>query len=839
MPTGATPPGDEYVAQWYPPGADGVAITYCSDVDEFTSGLGVTASTDVSVRVTYKFREAAKPNDPAVGKAAANALREIVAQYARSCDGVEIIPRSAYLTPLPRYLVDAFAAEGDIAQAPPATVAVTSAPPETTSTAVVTTAAAADTPPDDSESSTPASGSSTKRIIGFVFLGLSILGLLWTLRRAGKERRVRPRMDLVRVIIITGTAIGMMIALANTPVWAVAGGVGLGLIVGWAQGRNVSVRFKGKRPYEKRNVIAIIAFAVGLVVAQGAGLLNRSGVIGIGVGISFLSAATAAGLLAGRRKLLGAARAAGPVSSVIAGLLIVSFLSAISVAVAQEEGDDEVRRAAVLDDLTAAVAWDEIEIRGGLFPFDQKPLTALPISPGLAEPPAAITRTVEWTAIPPQFDEETETVVDADPSVWRDYTVNETFSFSMTDEGVCCTVAYEGEGTQQIGVGEPIVMTGAGTLGDFLPIAGRGYSSFTEAGGQEWGLPFGEVEKFDSPTRETVCRRPVVDEQRNSAEDWVTTFNGEDGGGNPGPNFNMFTGCDVAGFDVQTARQMLPPVPPATAPERDVLFGSTTGTGCPVFQESFNALYDPSMGDAPTNDVRRMMLNPNSTACTADVTIGEEGPGGVRSEMHYEMAIPDPDTEAKRQYSAAEAQLNAIPAHEIDSLCDFDERGIAVAPQAPGEKCNLRTFHELGGGTITIWTDYSSSDGPNVIVRGDLPWGLYNYRCHHCDPSSPEVARIIVAMEVFGNTGLGNFRQELTGDRLGGCSRGLGRRDPGCEPSRRSRVARTAHRRPVRSRDHRRTDRDGGSDRLGGRRCCRGTSRRQGRRRQDGSGGRP
>ena len=221
----------------------------------------------------------------------------------------------------------------------------------------------------------------------------------------------------------------------------------------------------------------------------------------------------------------------------------------------------------------------------------------------------------------------------------------------------------------------------------------------------------------------------------------------------------MYADCDIAGFDVQSAQALLPTVPPAAAPERDVLFGSTTGTGCPVFQESFNALHDSSMGDAPTDQIRRMMLNPNSTACAADVTIGEEGPGGVRSELHYELATPDPVIEARRQYAVAESLQVAISAHEIESLCDFDERGIAIPPAFDGEDnaCNLRTFHELGGGKIAIWTDYASSDGPNVIIRGAFPWGSYNYRCHHCEADSPEVARIVAAMEVFGNTGLGNF----------------------------------------------------------------------------------
>ena len=248
----------------------------------------------------------------------------------------------------------------------------------------------------------------------------------------------------------------------------------------------------------------------------------------------------------------------------------------------------------------------------------------------------------------------------------------------------------------------------------------------------------------------------MVDERRVDGE-WTTTWNGEDQGGFPAPSFNMYTDCDVAGFDVESARELLSPVPPATAPERDAIGVSVPGTGCPVFQESFNALYDASMGEAPTADLRRMMMNPNSTACSGPVTVGEEGPGGVRSEMRYALATPDPVIEARRQYEAAEQSLNAIPAHEIDSLCDFDDRGIAIPPAPDGAPCNLRTFHELGQGTITIWTDYASSDGPNVIIRGDFPWGHYRYRCHHCDADSPEVPRIVAAMEVFGNTGLGNF----------------------------------------------------------------------------------
>jgi hypothetical protein len=224
----------------------------------------------------------------------------------------------------------------------------------------------------------------------------------------------------------------------------------------------------------------------------------------------------------------------------------------------------------------------------------------------------------------------------------------------------------------------------------------------------------------------------------------------------------MYTECDVEGFDVLSALRDLPPLPAKTDPVRAVTHGATEQPGCPVFSESYTALYDPSMGEAPTNDVRRLMLNPNTSACSAWVNMGPEGPGGVRSEMQYDLATPDPVIEPQREFDAVDSFFNAVPLHEIaeDRRCAVGDDGIAVAPAESGEECILRSFHEVGGGVITIFTDYESTDGPNVFVRGVFPWGSYNYRCHHCDASSPEIPRIVAAMEVLGATGFGNFGPE-------------------------------------------------------------------------------
>ncbi|KAA3637030.1 MAG: hypothetical protein DWP92_08605, partial [Armatimonadetes bacterium] len=581
--------------------------------------------------------------------------------------------------------------------------------------------------------------------------------LLWTIKSSGKERRIRPRFDVMRIILVGGMAVGMFIILGSTPWWAALAGIGVGLVLGFIQGRNVAIRVDGKKAFEKRAAWAIGAFIAGLLIAQIAGLLNRSGVIKLGVGLSFMSVAAAIGLFLGRRKQLASARSGTLASATLVSIMTVALLPFVAVAVAQEtEGTDLVSKA--ITDLNDAVGWDSIELTGGLFARQHKPAIEISIAPGLTEVPDPVTRTVDWTYLPPIWDNDAGVWLDGNPDNEESYSLTETFTFAPTADGVCCTVTYDGKGISDT-IGPAREITGAGTMGDFISVADRSYFNFTEQGSQLWGLPFDEPIFTPIPGEEMACRRPVTTAGRTTYDDWVTTSDGTDGGGYPPPEFDLATDCDIEGFDVATAMANLPPAPAANAPERNVLFGTLDGTGCPVYAEAFGALYDPSMGETNTTDLRRLMLNPNTTACTAWVTVGQEGPGGVRSEMQYDLATPEPEVEARRQFDAAEDLLDAVPAHQIpeNNRCAFDEDGIAMAPTGDGETCVARTFHEVGGGVITIWTDYESIDGPNVLVRGIFPWGHYNYRCHHCDPSSPEVARIVTAMEVFGSTGLGNF----------------------------------------------------------------------------------
>ncbi len=755
----APPDGDPKVLDWTPQGVGGVTITYCSDVDEFTAGLGVTASTDLAIRSTYKFRQADKPYDPELGKVAAEELRTAVIGYARLCDGVEIIPRASYYTPLPQYLADARASSPDLQgepAAPPPTVAATPTTVATTTSVdggVAPVPVGADPPPPAEEA-----GPTWLKVIGWVLLAVSVAGLLWTIKSSGKERRIRPRFDVIRIILVGGMAIGMFIILGNTPWWAALVGIGVGLVLGLIQGRNVAIRVDGKKAFEKRAAWAIGAFIVGLLIAQIAGLLNRSGVIKLGVGLSFMSAAAAIGLFVGRRKQLSSVRSNALASATLVTLTVVGLLPFVAVAIAQEV-DNTAANTAILADLDAAVAWDSIELNGGLFSDQRKPPIEVSIAPGLTEVPEPVSRSDTWSFVPPIWDNDAGFWVDGDPANEQSYSVTETFSFSLTADGLCCTVAYDGAGTAATLGGGPRESTAAGTMGDFTSVAARTYLNFNEEGSQLWGLPFDEPTIVPIPGEDPSCRRPVTTEGRATYDDWVTTFDGNDGGGSPPPRFDLATDCDIEGFDVATAMDNLPPVPAATAPERNVAFGELDAGGCPVYSESFGALYDPSMGETTTTDLRRLMLNPNSTACTAWITVGQEGPGGVRSEMQYDLATAEPKVEARRQFDAAEDLFDAVPAHQIppDNRCAFDENGIAVAPSEDGATCVARTFHEVGGGVITIWTDYESTDGPNVLVRGIFPWGHYNYRCHHCDASSPEIARIVTAMEVFGSTGLGNF----------------------------------------------------------------------------------
>jgi hypothetical protein len=149
------------------------------------------------------------------------------------------------------------------------------------------------------------------------------------------------------------------------------------------------------------------------------------------------------------------------------------------------------------------------------------------------------------------------------------------------------------------------------------------------------------------------------------------------------------------------------------------------------------------------------------------VVVGEEGPGGVRSELFYSIATPDPVTDAKRRFEMAELAVRARPFHEIPETdrCEVSALGFALAPPE-GEKCSLTTHHRIGDGWITITTDYETDDGPNVIVAAFFPSsGSFTYRCHHCEAGNPEVPRLVTAVVTFLTEGLA--ASESTGSTLG------------------------------------------------------------------------
>ena len=472
----------------------------------------------------------------------------------------------------------------------------------------------------------------------------------------------------------------------------------------------------------RRGPIAIVVFGAGLLVTQIAGLLNRTGVIAIGIALSFLSGAITAGLIVGRRpQLVQARRLAGgaAVALVLGGIVAVAPLGL-------EPADAQVDENELID----LVDWTAVEFNAGLFVGEGKPRVAVEVPRAFETPPDPVILDIEWY----------ESSDEDDPD---HFTATETFTFDLNEEGECCSVFYDATGSQIRNADESLgtTYTMVGRLDDVDPYGVMNSDS---------GVPFGEMTtNWWEP--DGACRRDIGSRRGNGESD-IATFTVFDHRSETyeddepdrlwlSPQFTI--DCKVDGFTAEAALAEAELLELAALDER--------ASACPANIEIYPALAEGSELQYESVDtVGTLFLEPHLPACTGGGQIGNPLPGQTRSEFGFAFAPPDEqDSEIFLQDSTllAPRPSEVLPEHRCEPAPDG--RAATIGPDAPS--CHLSTWHRLDdqGSWLSIYTNNNYDDGPDVEVRASLPWGDYSYRCHHCEPHSPEITRWIAAMHDF------------------------------------------------------------------------------------------
>ncbi len=785
------------------------AASLCSTESSFDRGWGFVSGGGLAMNAVYGINTF-EPIDTQPVLDAIGAMMGQAAGQARSCDGVAFVPYSQLFTPLPAQFAAAFAPDHLDGTAPPLAseveqaaaappVATPPAPPEdepnptdaaapAATIAPVSDLGSVDAAPPGSQPDQAAKAGGLEGwlavvlpIVTIVLLVISLLGLALAFLLIRRETRVRPGIDIARLVIVLLTATAMMLIFGKrAPLWAVGVAVAAGLGLGYAQGNQLAVRLTERGLMAKRTAWAIAAFAASLVLSQIAGLLNRTGAIALGIALSFLSAALTAGLMVGRRPRMVEARAA-TAAAVIVMLLVAPFGSGgleTERAIAQDDGlsgsPDDLEFSSVLpadrtvahNTLIDAVAWDAVEIRGGLWDQEGKPFTSAAVPRALDALPEPVTRTVEWLS-------------SSGPAETADrMSVTETFEFVARGDGWCCSVNYTGTGTRTTVAGTVTNVSVSGRLKDIHSVAIEGSGAFSPS--NSGGQPFTEIQEFHAPgdaADPNVCRRVVgaprqsrLLESSGGDEALTVIRDGVQEDLSVTSPVIFAVPCDLPGLSLQAALDAAPPPPAGDDPIR---------RGCPVIQETLRALSTgTTLEGFDTTTLTEVMLSPNDPICQygaliAPPAIGMGGRGNKRMEFMVDVAQPR-QGEWDLGYSRWGARDNQVYAYgPLDvperDRCQSQPDGTILEPEL-GRSCHWFSLHrielpgptglrqsEQSSGWMQIWTEFNLNDGPNTSFSVAFPWAAYSVRCHHCQLNDPEIIEFLTRINDFYGQGWGGF----------------------------------------------------------------------------------
>ena len=328
------------IATYAPPGSEvqsPLCVAVGNEQEEDPRWYGFNYRSDVAAGVWYNADDHALGVDRDAVRAGAAALLAQIAPLAADCSVLAAVTSTTTST--------TSTTSTTTSTTTTSTTTTTTVPP-TSTTVAVGVATEPDSPSgnataDRPDTATPAGdgGSTVNTLTRAITIGavaLTVLGLLLAVRAARKQARIRTWLDLARLAITVAAVLFMSLAMAvATPGWLAGGALALGVLIGLLQGWGVEVHPSPRGLVARRTPWGIGFWALGIITAQVAGMLNRASLVRVGLGLSFLSIGLVAGLVIGRSGPIRQARRATGVPAMASFLLLALIAGGLLLAPTQ------------------------------------------------------------------------------------------------------------------------------------------------------------------------------------------------------------------------------------------------------------------------------------------------------------------------------------------------------------------------------------------------------------------------------------------------------------------------------------------------------------------------
>jgi hypothetical protein len=168
-----------------------------------------------------------------------------------------------------------------------------------------------------------------KTALAIVGTAVSAALLLRSLRKGRAPAVVRQVFDAARSVLQLAAVVAVVVITGvRSPLPLLLIAVGVGLAAGSFIGSTLQLELREQRIFARRSIIGATVWGTGLVVAQLAGIADRTGAFRVGQAISWFGLAVAIGTFAGRSPRLGELRQRIALGTVAGGALLVALAAA-------------------------------------------------------------------------------------------------------------------------------------------------------------------------------------------------------------------------------------------------------------------------------------------------------------------------------------------------------------------------------------------------------------------------------------------------------------------------------------------------------------------------------